>query len=139
MANAGAYVSKSEAVATFLKVDDELGLVFGWGIVCKIDGEDYFDVQGDNIPEDAMAVATTDFMMNGRVAKEMHAGSAIGSIVHSFPLTTEIAKAMDIVTKRTGWMVAMKPDSEETLAKFRSGDFTGFSIGGERGEDEEVA
>ena len=123
-------------VATLIKVDDALGLVFGWGLVCKVDGEDYYDVQGDNITEPGMVEATTDFMLNARVAKEMHKGDQIGAIVHSFPLTTEIAAAMDIVTKRTGWMVAMKPDSDETLEKFRNGSLTGFSIGGWHIEDE---
>lgn len=124
--------------ATVFKVDEALGLVFGWGIVCKENGEPYVDVQGDHIPEDAMVKATSDFMENSRVAKEMHAGDAKGCIVHSFPLTTDIAKAMGITSGRTGWMVAMKPDAD-VLAKFKSGDFTGFSIGGRRIRDEEMA
>ncbi len=124
--------------ATFFKVDEDLGLVLGFGIVSKIDGEDYFDVQGDHIPEDAMLSAASDFMMNSRVAKEMHTGKQTGSVVFAWPLTTEIAKAFDIETNTTGLMIAIKPDSEESLQKFRDGTFTGFSIGGRRIEDEEV-
>jgi hypothetical protein len=37
--------------AEVLKVDESLGLVLGWAIVCKKDGCDYFDLQEDHIPE----------------------------------------------------------------------------------------
>lgn len=116
-------------------VDEGLGLVFGWGIVCKENGVDYFDVQGNHIPEDAMVEATTDFMKSSRVHGDMHDRGttpelAAGLVVHSFPLTTDIAKAMGIDTKKTGWMVATAPD-KSMLQKFKSGEYTGFSIGGE--------
>jgi len=121
------------------KVDEDLGLVFGFAIICKDRGEDYFDVQGDHIPEEAMVPAAADFMSNSRVAKEMHTGEANGSVVFAFPLTTDIAKAMGLgEPDRTGLMIAMRPDSEETLEKFRSGEYTGFSIGGRRIEQEEI-
>lgn len=118
------------------KVDESLGLVFGWGIVCTEKGEPYFDTQGDHIPESAMVEAVSDFMLKSRIAGEMHArdGDAVvqdGAVVFSFPLTEEIAKAFEIECDRTGWLVAIKP-SAEVLEKFRSGDYTGFSIGGER-------
>ena len=35
-----------ELRAKILKVDDSLGLVFGWAIVCQEDGVPYYDVQG---------------------------------------------------------------------------------------------
>ena len=116
--------------AEVAKVDEGLGLVFGWAIVCTEKGEDHYDLQGDHIPEEVMVEATTDFMENARIAKEMHRGDQIGSIVHSFPLTAEIAKAMGLQTEKTGWMVAMKPNSS-VLAKFVDGTYTGFSIGGD--------
>ena len=115
------------------KADESLGLVFGWGIICKVDGEEYFDLQDDSIPEEVMLDAVTDFMKSDRVAMDMHMGTdAIlpGRIVHSFPLTEDIAKAYDIVTKQTGWMVAMQPEDADVLNKFASGEYTGFSIGG---------
>ncbi len=122
------------------KVDTDLGLVFGWAIVCKIDGEDHFDLQDDHIPEKVMLTATTDFMANSRVAKTMHIdGSELpGSILFALPLTTDIAKALDLTTNKTGLIIAMQPGDDKVLAKFASGEFTGFSIGGIRGEDEEV-
>tara|TARA_R110002167_G_C12707228_1_gene655176 strand:- start:67143 stop:67538 length:396 start_codon:yes stop_codon:yes gene_type:complete len=116
--------------SSILKVDEALGLVFGFAIVCKEDGEDHFDLQADHIPEGVMLKGSFEFAQADRVAKEMHQGEQIGNITFMFPLTTEIAKSLDIVTKRTGLLIAMKPDSPEVLAKFADGTYTGFSIGG---------
>lgn len=123
--------------AHVVKVDADLGLVFGFAIVCKRNGERYFDLQDDHITEKAMLEAATDFMMHSRVSKDMHVGDQDGTIVFSFPMTSEIAKALDIETKQTGLLVAMKP-SPEVLAKFKNGDYTGFSIGGSRIKDEVI-
>jgi hypothetical protein len=112
------------------KVDRALGLVLGWAIICKVDGQPYFDLQDDHIPEDVMLKSSAEFMENSRVAKEMHAGTAKGSILFAFPMTEEIAKVYGFDTGgKTGLMVAAKFD-EEVLAKFDSGEYTGFSIGG---------
>ena len=119
------------------KFDEELGLVMGFIIICKQDGENYFDLHGDHITEKAMLNASLDFMENSRTAKEMHTGEQRGSIVFAWPMTTDIAKAFDIETDTTGLMIAMRPD-DDMLEKFKSGELTGFSIGGFRGEDEEV-
>lgn len=113
------------------KVDDSLGLVFGYAMVCKIDGEPHFDLQGHHIPEATMLKALAKFMGGDNVvAKEMHTGEQVGTYLFAFPMTTEIAKALDIEVKQTGALIAMKPDNEATLNKFKSGEFTGFSIGG---------
>lgn len=137
-------MSKSfETTAEVLKVDEELGIVFGWGIVCTEKGERYFDLQGDHITEEAMLKATSDFMYELRAAGEMHArdkdGNAVhkGVIVHSMPLTAELAKSFGLTTKKTGWLIGMKPDAD-MLEKFKDGTYKGFSIGGSRGQDEEV-
>lgn len=124
--------------AQLVKVDSNLGLVFGFAIVSTLDSEPYFDKQGDHIPDDAMLKAATDFMENSRIAKEMHAGDQKGSVVFAFPLTAEIAESLGIVTKQTGLLIAMKPTAE-VLEKFRDGTYKGFSIGGGYGEMEAVA
>jgi hypothetical protein len=131
--------------ASIIKVDDSLGLVFGWAMICKEAGNDYFDVQDDHIPEDSMLKASTDFMLSRRVAKEMHFGDETGTIVFAFPVTADVAEAMGITTKCTGLMIAMKPETAALLNKFKSGpngeppEYTGFSIGGQRLVDEEMA
>lgn len=129
-------IAKFDARADVCKVDEGLGLVFGWGIVCTENGEPYFDVQGDHIPEGAMLAATADFMVKSRVSGDMHR-SEDGVAVFLFPLTSEIAKAFGIQCSRTGTLVAVKP-SAEVLEKFRTGEYTGFSIGGTRVEEEVV-
>lgn len=130
-------MSRFQTTASVCKIDEKLGLVFGYAIVCKIGDEPYFDSQGDHITEDAMLRAAADFMENARVAKEMHKGEAQGSIVFAFPLTTDICSSLGLSVEKTGLVIAMKP-SDEMLAKFKSGQYTGFSIGGLRGIDEEV-
>ena len=118
-----------ERTTEVLKVDESLGLVFGFAMVSTLNGEAYYDSQGDHIPEDAMMKASLDFMQHARVAKEMHRGDAIGEIVFAFPLTGDIAKSLGITTRRTGLLIGMKP-SKTVLAKFANGSYTGFSIGG---------
>jgi hypothetical protein len=119
-------------------IDEDLGLVMGWAIICKKDGEDYFDLQGDHIPENVMMKAAMDFMMNSRAAKVMHAGKQIGHIVFAWPETAEVAKAFgSSKAKQTGLKIAMKP-TPAVLKRFKSGELKGFSIGGFYGETEEV-
>lgn len=124
--------------AKILKVDDNLGLVLGYAIVCKEDGEDYYDTQGDHIPEGAMLAASTEFMLGKRILGDMHKTAEGGTVVFAFPLTTDIAKAFGITIKKSGLIIAVKPETEEMLNKYRDGTYTGFSIGGQRITDEEV-
>lgn len=130
-------VAKDFHKAQVIKVDEGLGLVLGFAIVSKVGGEDYFDLQGDHIPEQSMLEAATDFMLHSRVSKDMHTGDRDGDVVFAFPLTTDIAKSLDIETKRTGLLIAIKP-SPEVLSKFKDGTYTGFSIGGQYVTNEEV-
>jgi len=130
-------------VNEFVKVDDELGLVFGFAIVCQKNGEDYYDLHNDHIPEDAMLKASTDFMLNSRMAGDMHARDASGqpvqdgSVVFAFPLTSEVAKSLNIQTDQTGLLIALKA-SPAVLDKFKSGEYKGFSIGGSYIENEDT-
>lgn len=132
--------------ARVAKVDEALGLVFGWAIICKIDGEDYYDLNVDldtgervpeHIPEDAMLKASSDFMSKSRAGNEMHAGPKTGTYVFAFPLTTDIAKAMGIESAMTGLMVAYKPTAE-VLKKYVDGTYRGFSIEGRKISHQEV-
>lgn len=130
-----------------VKVDEELGLVFGWAIICKVDGEDYYDLNIDknddgsrervpeHVPEIEMLKAADDFMQGVRKGNEMHKGAKHGEYVFAFPLTTEIAKALNIETETTGLLVAYRPPPH-VLQKYKDGTYTGFSIEGE-GEGEE--
>lgn len=135
---------------SILKTDAKLGLVFGFAIVCKIknaDGEfePYYDsgsydasddtVYADHVTESAMLEGVTEFMKSQRVATEDHERDdndepvQKGVVVHSFPLTEDIAKSLGIVCDKTGWLVAMQP-APEVFKRFESGELKQFSIGG---------
>lgn len=126
------------------KVDESLGLVFGWAIICKVGGKDYYDWNVDhagahkgklvpeNVTEDAMLKGAMHFMKDtARPGNEQHAGPDVGTYVFAFPMTTDIAKAMGITTEQTGFMVGYHP-TKAVLAKFLDGTYTGFSIEGLR-------
>jgi hypothetical protein len=67
----------------------------------------------------------------------MHKRTNAGQVVFIWPLTAEVAKAFDLGTRRTGLMIAVKPDAA-MLRKFRSGELQAFSVGGSRIMDEKV-
>jgi len=119
--------------AEVCKLDKKHGIVFGFGIVCKDEdrGGDagYTDLQKEYVPEDVMFDASVDFSLNSRATDVMHDNEEDGVAVFLFPLTTEIAKALEITTKKTGLLVGMKP-SKETFKRFESGELRAFSIGG---------
>lgn len=130
------------AKARVMKVDEGLGLVFGWAIVCTENGEPYFDLNVDregthkgkkvpeNIPEDVMLKSALDFSQESECpGNEMHAGADKGRHVFLFPMTGDIAKALGIETTKTGLLVCYKPPAD-VLAKYVSGEYTGFSIQG---------
>lgn len=153
--------SKIVKVNDVLNVDSEHGLVFGYAIVSKtrdaFDGEfeDYYDLNIDqdgvhkgqrvpeNITEDAMFKAAVDAAEQGTQlpGDEQHAGPDVGSYYFMFPVTEQIAKALDWQVKKTGLVVGYHPGDDEVLKKFKDGTYTGFSITGERVEyeEEEVA
>lgn len=127
-------VAKTFERSCLVKADTSHGLVFGFAIVSKKAGEDYYDTQGDHIPEDAMIKAAADFMRNSRLTKEMHKGDPDGDVVFAMPITDDIRKAI-LESDETGLLIGMAP-GPDALAKFRDGTYTGFSIGGSRLKDE---
>lgn len=128
-------LSEFELRSKVMKVDESHGLVLGFAIITSQDGQEYFDCQGDAITDEAMLEAATDFAKS-MAGDDMHRGPD-GEVVFMFPLTSEIAKAFDIQCPRTGLMIGMRP-SPEVLKKFRDGEYTGFSIGGERIDEDVV-
>jgi hypothetical protein len=132
-----AEVSTFKTYAKVESIDEEHGVVIGWGIVCQKDGADYVDVQSDHIPEASMFKAAVDFAQTARAGNEMHAGPDCGEYVFMFPMTGQIAKALGIETKTTGLLLGYKPPPD-VLAKFKSHEYQGFSIEGVRLKDEVV-
>lgn len=135
VSNAGGMTDSFQLHCEVAKVHDELGLVFGWAIICKEMGQPYFDLQGDHIPEHSMLKAATNFAKGARVAREMHVSGDRGTVVFMLPFTGEIAKSLGIQSPdRTGLIIGMAPD-DDMLEKFKTGELRGFSIGGKRLKD----
>lgn len=128
---------KFDMTSNIIKVDDEQRMVYGWASVVTEKGVPVVDTQGDIIEPDELLKATTEFMEDVRMAKAMHEGGGIGQVVHSFPLTSSIAKALGIDIDKEGWIVGVKVHSDEVWESVKSGEFKSFSIGG-RGVREEV-
>ncbi len=134
--------------AEVCKVDRRLGIVIGYGIVCKErdavgELQPYFDRDRDgpeHVTEDAMVEASLEFMQSERTLGFMHEDveKSIernrGTVVFAFPLTEDVAKALGVTVQRTGLIVGVKPSNPADLAKFESGELKGFSIRGKRVE-----
>lgn len=115
------------------KVNEELGIVFGFGMICKEVkdnvAKEYYDTDNQHVPEDVMVKAVSKYMEGARINNNGHTANDVGIVVHSFPLTEDIAKTLGITSNYYGWLVGVKPDAD-TLVKFKSGEYTGFSIEG---------
>lgn len=113
-----------------LKLDEEQRIVYGWASVTTQGGNPVVDKQGDIIPTESLVDAVNDFMKGDRIGKVMHEGEATGSILHSLPITDEIAKALDIETDKQGWLIGYYVEDQKTWEAVKSGDYPAFSIGG---------
>ena len=117
------------ATCRVAKVDEQLGIVMGFAFTTTVNGAPYHDLQGDAIDDGDVVKVAAEFMAAGGYTDEMHDEEPDGRVVFCWPLTAEIAKALQIETARTGLLVGIKP-SPTVLAKFKTGEYTGFSIGG---------
>lgn len=125
------------------KVDEDQQMVYGWANVISHDGKpmhgDAHDSQDDIIEAHELEKATTEFMIDARKALAMHERDANGDIpdeairgmvVHSLPLTADIAKSLGLQCDREGWVVGVKVTDPEIWKRVKSGELGSFSIGG---------
>ncbi|MGI4260864.1 XkdF-like putative serine protease domain-containing protein [Klebsiella pneumoniae] len=127
----------TDVTVKVLKASQDQPLVYGWGSICKqrnADGEmaDYWDTDNELYPEDVTEGAWRDFMLNSRHMDVQHDEKPMGRVVYAFPMLSDIAKSFGVfdALDRTGVLVGVQVDDPEILAKFRSGEYAGFSIGG---------
>lgn len=113
-----------------LKVDDEQHIIYGWASVATEKGEPVVDLQGDVIEMSTLEKAVNDFMEHVRVGKTMHVGEQTGMVIHSMPVSNDIAKALGIQSDREGWIVGYKVYDEDVWKMVKSGELRAFSIGG---------
>lgn len=132
-----------------LVVDEEHGLVVGWGIVSTVNGQDYYDLnvdqagvhKGKKVPENITHGAVIKALIGAAEVgvlpgNEMHDGPDTGVFVGLFYMDDDIAKSMGMTTEKTGLMVQYHP-TPDVLEKFKTGEFTGFSMEGLRLDYEE--
>lgn len=111
-------------------VDDEQRMVWGWASVSAIKSELLLDLQNDMIEPDELVKMATDFMESVRTGKRMHQGEPIATVIHSLPLTKELADSLGITLEQEGWIVGVKVHDDETWGMVKSGELSAFSIGG---------
>ncbi len=121
---------KFEIQSEVLKTLEEERMVYGWAYVSTVKGELSLDHSNEFIRPEQLVKAATNFMLDVRVAKAMHQGDAVGEVVHSLPLTKEIANSLGIQSDREGWIIAMKINSESVWQQVKTGKLRAFSIGG---------
>lgn len=113
-----------------LKSDLEQRIVWGWASVATEQGKPVYDAHGDHISMDEIVFATNEFMKGPRTLKKQHSGGAIGQVLHSLPLTKELAKALEIDTEKEGWITGSYISDDESWEKAKSGELPALSIGG---------
>lgn len=116
--------------AKFIKVDEEQRIAWGWASVSTVKGELVVDTDEDTISPEEMVKMANAFMLDVRTAKAMHKGNEIGEVIHSLPLTDELAKAFGIESDTEGWIIGMKIHSDEIWEQVKTGELEAFSIGG---------
>lgn len=112
------------------KIDEAQRLVFGWFSVCEVDGEPLYDREGDMIPPAELEKAAYDFVLNARIAGEMHMRKGVGDLVESIMFTVEKQEVLGIDLGMVGWWGGFKVTDEEVWKKISKGDYPMFSIGG---------
>ena len=110
------------------KLQRRHNVLIGWALLTKYDGKPYVDIDGDQFEEDDAFDAYMDFTKQATLGI-MHSEADTGDI-SILPLTTEVQKALGIESAHAGLAVIAKP-SPALMARYESGELTGFSIGGE--------
>jgi len=124
------------AQAAIAKIDEALGLVYGWASVVLKDGEAVVDRQGDIIEPAELEAAMVEFMKDYRSVGEMHEGGDKGVVVEAVVMSPAKARAMGIPVAvadqmPTGaWIGVQLDPAGETFAKVRDGKLAAFSIQG---------
>lgn len=104
--------------------------VRGWGCVTSVDGAPVIDWEGDVLPIEVLREAVHDYMSGDRVAKVMHKGEQIGSVVEGVMIDDDFAEAHGITHGKRGWWVGMAVADADVRKAVVRRELPGFSIGG---------
>lgn len=122
--------STFQSTVKILSKNDDQHLVFGWFSVIEENGKAVVDNQGDVISEADLEKAAYDFVLNARVAGEMHKRIGVGDLVESMVFTREKQQLLGIDLKKIGWLGGFKITDEQTWVAVKSGKLPAFSISG---------
>lgn len=140
--------SDFEIDGNFVKVDNDLHMVFGWFSIVAIKGQAVVDTQNDVIAPNVIEASAYDYVLNARRGGEMHETHPDGSVkvrgrlIESCVFTAEKQSVMlqslhdqgirDAVLdlKCDAWWGGFKIDDMETWGDVKSGRLRAFSIGG---------
>ena len=145
----GYSVTKADAAdvtwtCTFSKTDEDKRQVFGWASVVEVDGSPVVDRQGDWITPDEIEKAAYEYVVKSRVGGHQHKRTETGAF-HASDMIESIVFTPEKIAKMglpddfpVGWWVGYKVHDDDTWAKVKKGDITGFSIHG-KGRRQQVA
>lgn len=107
------------------KSDDDERIVMG--VVYEPNEE---DTQGDYATAEEIRKAAYSFMENGQIYKVMHKDVAVDiCVLETYLAPVEFQIGDETVTKGT-WLLASRIPPGEMWADIKSGEFTGYSMGG---------
>lgn len=116
------------------KIDDELGIVFGWASVSeRSDGSLVFDGEDEAIFPDELEKAAYEFNLEARQATDSHDRATLGAgaLVESMFFSKEKQEVLGIEGLPVGWWVGFRIEDEGMRQKIRdTGERAMFSIGG---------
>ena len=128
-ARGGANVDVTCRVA---KLDEKMGLVFGWALASTLDGgkTPHVDLQNDAVVgDDELIKVAAEFVEAGAKSDVLHDETHDGRVVFCMPLTKDVNAALGIKSDVHGLAIAMRP-SPATFKRFLSRELNAFSIGG---------
>ena len=121
---------RSRSASSIAKIDEDQNLVFGWLSVIEENGVPVVDHQDHVIDPAELEKAAYWYVVNSRVAGEMHTRFGFGEgLVESMMFTKEKQAALGIDLGKVGWWVGYRVD-DAAFAKVKSGELKAFSIGG---------
>ncbi|MGO8921054.1 MAG: XkdF-like putative serine protease domain-containing protein [Stellaceae bacterium] len=135
------HAAPSETRVRLLKQHVDMPDKTFWGIAVTstINGQPYFDLQGDHVPVDVLRKAAHQFMLDSRQAGAMHitdpeTGKALaaGRVVESCVMSEELAKSLGINLPggRECWIVGVRVENPHVLKMVEAGHLAELSIGG---------
>jgi len=106
------------------KADEDKRLVYG--IVLE---PNTIDLQGDTLTSETIEQAAHDFLARSRTVGDMHTREADAEVVESW-IAPEPGSMGGQTYEAGTWLMAVKVHSDALWAMVKSGDYSGFSIGG---------